>query len=105
MKMKKTITHESSALTFDEWVEHGYRIKKGEKSNGRNAKGQPTFTMSQVWFVPVNSRHIYLASPKPTEPPKEILKEIERKKIAEEDRHNYIDPTFDPFDTDDDIPW
>jgi hypothetical protein len=98
-----------TSLTFDEWVENGYRIKKGEKSKGRDAKGRPTFTLKQVWFVPENKRDIYLAPPKPAEPPKEIIAEIKRKKIAEEERHNYIDPTFDPtdqiFSPEDEPPW
>jgi len=92
------------ALTFDEWFEQGYRIKKGEKSAQRNSAGKSTFTMDQVWFVPVNSRSKWLVPPKP---PAEVLQSIAQKKTLEEDRHNFIDPTFDPFDDAqyDDIPW
>lgn len=34
--------------TFQEWSEHGYRIKKGSKSTARNDVGVATFTKNQV---------------------------------------------------------
>lgn len=36
------------ALTYDEWKAAGYQVMKGEKSTGRNKKGQATFTREQV---------------------------------------------------------
>lgn len=36
--------------TFDEWQALGARIRKGEKSEARNAKGQPLFSSEQVWY-------------------------------------------------------
>ena len=36
------------ALTYDEWRDLGYQVRKGEKSSGRNAQRQPTFTRHQV---------------------------------------------------------
>jgi hypothetical protein len=34
--------------TYDEWQELGYQVIKGEKSEGKNAQGKPTFTRDQV---------------------------------------------------------
>lgn len=34
--------------TYDEWLERGYHVKRGEKATGHNQKGQATFKRSQV---------------------------------------------------------
>lgn len=34
--------------TFQEWSDHGYRIKKGSKATGRNEAGVATFIRNQV---------------------------------------------------------
>lgn len=97
-----------TALTFDEWFENGYRIKKGMKSSGRNSKGQATFTMKQVWFVPKDKRDIYLAPPS-NDPPPEIVKSLKKKAKAEEEKHLYIDSSFDvvgqEFEDGEEPPW
>lgn len=97
-----------SALTFDEWAEHGYRVRAGMKSAGRNKAGKATFTMKQVWFVPENKRDIYLTPPS-NEPPKEIKKSLAAKAKADEDRHNHMANDFRPelqsFTDDDEPPW
>lgn len=36
------------ALTWQEWKDEGFSVVKGEKSCGRNAKGECVFTDSQV---------------------------------------------------------
>ena len=36
------------ALTFDEWKDLGYRVRRGEKSTGRNKQNKPIFTRDQV---------------------------------------------------------
>jgi hypothetical protein len=97
-----------TALSFDEWFEHGYRVKKGMKSGGRNSKGAPTFTLKQVWLVPENKRSIFLKPPS-NEPPKEITKALKEKEAAEEEKHLYIDTSFDvtdqKFEDDEEPPW
>lgn len=40
-------------LTFNEWREHGYGVKKGEKSSHRNVKNEALFTDKQVVSLPV----------------------------------------------------
>jgi hypothetical protein len=93
--MKKATVNSRTALTFDEWVEHGYRVKGGMKSAARNSAGKATFTMKQVWFVPESKRDIYLAPPQSSAtPPAEVAKAIAQKEKADEKRHEYIDPTF-----------
>lgn len=37
-----------SEYTFDEWLAYEYHVKKGERSNSRNEKGQATFKGTQV---------------------------------------------------------
>lgn len=107
--MKKPVSNRS-ALTFDEWVEHGYRVKAGMKSAGRNAAGKATFTMKQVWFVPENKRAQYLPPPQSSAtPPAEVAKAIAQKEKADEKRHEYIDPTFNAadqeFEEGEEPPW
>jgi hypothetical protein len=36
------------AMTFNDWADAGYYVKKGEKSAGTNGKGVATFTRDQV---------------------------------------------------------
>lgn len=94
-----TDMNKHSALTFDEWSEHGYRVKAKMKSSGRNDAGQATFTVKQVWFVPENKRDQYL---KPIQssvtPPVEIANSIALRKKTNETRHGFIDLTFNAAD-------
>lgn len=39
------------ALTYDQWKDAGYYVRKGQRSHTRNAKGEPTFTRDQVIFA------------------------------------------------------
>lgn len=39
---------DDSAMSFEEWSEFGYHVKKGEKSEISDALGVPQFTMNQV---------------------------------------------------------
>jgi hypothetical protein len=36
------------ALTYDEWKDLGYQVRRGEKANGRNLQGKATFNRDQV---------------------------------------------------------
>lgn len=103
--MSFKITSSRTALTFDEWVENGYRVKKGEKSSGRNKDNKATFTLKQVWFVPEDKRDQYL-SETPQSPPKEIVDRIHVKVVQDENKHNFMAEDFDPSENDmDDIPF
>ena len=35
-------------LTFDQWKQAGYHVRKGQKSHTTNRAGEPTFTRDQV---------------------------------------------------------
>ena len=106
--MKKAIPNKRSALSFDEWVEHGYRVRAGMKSAVRNKEGKATFTFKQVWFVPESKRAIFLAPPS-NEPPADIKKSIADKAKKDEDRHNHMADGFRPelqsFSAEDEPPW
>ena len=36
------------AMTLESWNAAGFRVRRGEKSSGRDATGRPTFTRDQV---------------------------------------------------------
>jgi len=44
----KTNRAPGDSMTYDEWKELGFHVIKGEKSTGRNEKGQAIFSPAQV---------------------------------------------------------
>lgn len=48
MKSKNRTLSEHTAMSYEEWVQCGYYICKGETSEIRDALGVPQFTIEQV---------------------------------------------------------
>jgi hypothetical protein len=73
---------EDTAMSFQEWSDAGYRIKKGSKSRSRDILGVPQFTIDQVF--------------RPDEPPAYSWEEADKRARAKGTPHGVIQD-FDSF--------